>query len=248
MVLLGIKTISKVELTLNLLFISAIIGVFLLSLSKIDVGNFLTFNSSEMFLPFGVIMFSFFGWSAIPCILGMLRTPEERSKIGKVIRTALIVCFSVYLIFMLTVVGVSGGATSSDAFTGLVPFLGKNIVFLGALFGLITCGTSFLVVASYFKDTLSFDFNIPLPLAFMIACGLPLLLVFSGILQFIEALGLIGSFMGMIEGVAIILIFKKIRKVGTRMPEYTLKVPTFVLWIISIILIGGAVSQLIYFF
>lgn len=247
-VLFGIKTISKVELTLNLLFIVVIVGFLFFSLPKMEINNFTSFNLNEFFLPFGVVMFSFFGWSAIPCVLKILKTPEERSKIGKVIGISLLISFVVYLIFILTVVGVSGEMTSQDSFTGLIPLLGQNIVFLGALFGLITCATSYIVIASYLRDTLTFDFNIPLPLAFIIVCGSPLLLVFSGIIQFIEALALIGSFMGMIEGIAIILILKKVKKVGTRMPEYIFKVPSFVFWVIPIILIIGAISQLIYVF
>lgn len=247
-VLFGIKTISKVELTLNLLFIVVIVGFLFFSLPKMEINNFTSFNLNEFFLPFGVVMFSFFGWSAIPCVLKILKTPEERSKIGKVIGISLLISFVVYLIFILTVVGVSGEMTSQDSFTGLIPLLGQNIVFLGALFGLITCATSYIVIASYLRDTLTFDFDIPLPLAFIIVCGSPLLLVFSGIIQFIEALALIGSFMGMIEGIAIILILKKVKKVGTRMPEYIFKVPSFVFWVIPIILIIGAISQLIYVF
>jgi amino acid permease len=248
LVLFGIKTISKVELTLNLLFIVAIIGFLFFSFPKMGINNYIPFNFDNLFLPFGVVMFSFFGWSAIPCILTILKTPKERSKIKKVVGISLGISFLIYIIFILTVVGISGGGTTQDSFTGLIPLLGQNIVFLGALFGLITCATSYIVIASYFRDTLTFDFDLSLPLAFSIACGLPLLLVFSGIIHFIEALALIGSFMGMVEGVIIILIFKKIRKVGNRMPEYTLKVPSFVFWVISAILIFGAISQLIYFF
>jgi tyrosine-specific transport protein len=248
LVFLGIKTISKVELILNLLFITIVVGFLFFSLPKMEIVNFTLFNLKESFLPFGVVMFSFFGLSAIPCVLGILKTPKERANIGKVLKIALAICFMVYLIFILIIVGVSGRVTSQDSFTGLIPFLGQNIVLLGAFFGLITCATSFLVVANYLRDTLSFDFNIPVPLAFIITCGTPLLLVFSGIFQFIEAIGLVGSIMGMIEGIIIIMIFKKIKKVGTRMPEYTFKPFSFVFWIIPIILIIGVISQLIYFF
>jgi len=66
-----------------------------------------------------------------------------------------------------------------------------------------------------------------------------------GFRSFIEVIGFLGTIIGVIEGIIIILLFKKAKELGDHQPEYTVKVPKFLLYVFMLILILGAVLQFI---
>jgi len=242
----GIKFIAPVEFITNTIFFLAIVIIFFFAFQKFDVSNFTMFNGGDIFLPFGVILFSLIGWDAIP----ELRDIEGKSKsfeIKKIVIFSTIIVSFVYVLFSLSIVGVSGKETSTDALSGLVSFLGPNIVFFGALAGLITIADSFLISALALNNTLLYDFKFSRRLAIMVSCGLPFLLFLLGLRSFIGTIGFIGTIIGATEGLIIILIYRKIKTMGDRNPEFSLNVPLFVLYLLMAVFLLGAVSQIVYF-
>lgn len=243
----GIKTIAPAELLMNILFFLIVILIFLFALPKLNLHNFTPIRTSALFLPYGVILFAFSAWAAIPEITGILRGPAERKKYKKVIIWASILVFLLYLLFTVAVVGASGKTTSEDALQGLVPFLGQKIILIGAIFGVISIASSFLVLGNYFKNSLYYDYNLSKFWSWAVSCIFPLALFLIGFRSFIEIIGFVGTLIGVIEGVVIILIFKKAKLLGNRKPEYSLKVPSILLYFLIGIFILGAITQVIYF-
>ncbi|TET84646.1 MAG: amino acid permease, partial [Candidatus Nealsonbacteria bacterium] len=239
----GIKLIAPTQLLMNIAFIFIIFLIFCFALPKINLQNFSLINPENIFLPYGIILFSLIGWSAIPIISEIFENSKERRKIKKVIIVSVIAVIFLYFLFTLSVVGVSGQNTSSEALHGLLPFLGQTIVVLGALFGILAIATSFLILGNYLKNTLFYDFKIPRIISATISCGIPLILFLIGFRGFIEVVGLVGTIVGVIEGVIIVLIFKKAKLSGNRRPEYSLKIPSILLYFLIAIFILGAVSQ-----
>jgi len=244
----GIKLVAKAEIFTNLAFFFIISIVFCCLLPQINMENFSLIDSKNIFLPYGIVMFSLVGFVAIPETIDILQTSEERRSLkGIIIKSSVIVVF-LYLFFSLAVVRVSGKNTSLDALSGLKSFLGQKIITLGALFGVITIADSFLIICLYFKNALIYDYHFPRSVAFLFSSGLPLTLFLVGFRNFIEVIGFVGTILGAIEGAVILLIFRKAKKNGTRMPEYNLKVPNFLMYLLAIIFIFGAISQLFYYF
>ncbi|MDO8559042.1 MAG: aromatic amino acid transport family protein [bacterium] len=239
----GVKLIASATVLTNILFFSAIAVLIFFALPKFDISNISVINTSHIFLPFGVILFSLIGWSAVPEIIGFLKSPEDKKKIKKVIALSTIVVVLFYILFALILIGVAGKNTSQDALSGLAPFLGKKIIFLGALAGLITLADSFLVLGLYLRNTFIYDFKLSKNLSALIVCGLPLILFLAGFRSFINAIGFTGTIMGVIEGIIIILIFKKAKTSGDRVPEYSVKAPSLLLYFLMAVLILGALSQ-----
>jgi tyrosine-specific transport protein len=240
----GIKLIAPIEFFTNLTFFIVIFIVFCFLLPKINLDNFRLIDSKNIFLPYGVIMFALMGFIAIPEIAEILNTSEERKSLKKVTILASVITIILYFLFSLAVVGVSGKNTSPDALSGLVPFLGQKIIILGALFGIITLADSFLIICLYFKNSLLRDFKFSENSASLISSGLPLILFILGFRSFITVISLAGTVLAMIEGIVILLIFNKIKKLGDRTPEYSLKIPKFLLYIFAIIFVFGAISQI----
>jgi tyrosine-specific transport protein len=243
----GIKLIAPAEFVTNILFFLVIIIILGFCLPKFEISNLNTFNLSNVFLPFGVILFSLVGWSAIPEIIDFLKFPQQRKEIKKIIISATIIVVFLYILFAIAIVGVVGERVSQDALSGLIPFLGPQIIFWGALAALITLADSFLVLGLYLRNTFIYDLKFPKILSTITACGLPLFLFLIGFRSFITTIGFVGTIVGVIEGIIIILLFKKAKTLGDREPEYSLKIPPILLYFLIAIFVFGAISQIAYF-
>jgi len=111
------------------------------------------------------------------------------------------------------------------------------------LAALVTLADSILILGLHLKNTFIYDLKLSNKLATIVACGLPLFLFLAGFRNFIGTLGFVGTVVGVVEGVAIILIFKRAKKSGNRTPEYSLKIPSLLLYLLIAILVLGAISQ-----
>jgi len=241
----GVKLIAPAELIMDTLLILIIVLIFIFSFPKIDIQNFTLINTSKTLMPYGVILFSLVGWAAIPEISEVLKSSEDRKKYKKVIITGLLVIFLLYVLFTVAVVGVTGEKTTKDALLGLVSFLNFKVVTLGALLGAIAVAASFLVLGLYLKNTLAYDFGLPGWLGALISSFVPLILFLSGFRNFIQVIGLSGTIIGALEGIVIILIYRKVKKKGKRDPEYSLEIPEALLYCLIIIFVIGSMLQVL---
>jgi amino acid permease len=241
----GLRIIAPAAVFTNIAFFIIIFIVIGFLLPKFSFNNLSLINPGNIFLPYGIIMFSLTGFAAIPEIAGILKNQEERKIFKKVIIVASLVSIILYLIFTLGIIGVSNGKTSEEAFSGLVPFLGEKIIILGALFGLITIADSFLIICLYFRNTLIYDYHFPKIFASLTSSFLPLLL-FLRFRNFTQVVGFAGTILGTIEGIIILFLFKKARKLGDRTPEYSLNIPNYLIYIMMAIFILGMFFQLFY--
>lgn len=239
----GIKIIASIELLTNILFFLMTVVILVICLPAVNLQNFNLLNPADAFLPFGVILFSLIGWSAIPEAIEFLKSKQAVGRTKKIIiaSTALVVPF--YIIFTLAVLGVAGSGVSQDTLSGLFPFLGQKIIILGIVAALITLADSILVIGVHLKNTLIYDLGVSNVLATLFTCGVPLALFLLGFRNFIGILGIVGTIIGVIDGILIILIFKKAKTMGNRQPEYSLRIPQALLYFLMIVLIAGAVSQ-----
>jgi cytosine/uracil/thiamine/allantoin permease len=65
-----------------------------------------------------------------------------------------------------------------------------------------------------------------------------------GFREFINTIEFIGGFLGIIDGVIIVLMFKMAKKHYDREPEYSLNVPKFLPYVLILIFLIGGLSQL----
>ena len=244
-VLLGIKSIGWLEFFMNIGFLIAIFLVFLFSLPKIKISNFILADFKNSVLPYGVILFSLIGWNAIPEIEGFLK---NKKNLKKVIVKAILICIIFYFLFGMIISGVTGRNTTPEAFRGLVGILGTKIMILGGIFGLLAVSSSFLILASYLKNALIFDYNFSYFPAFLVACFSPLILFLMGIREFISVVAVVGSLVGLVEGIVITFIYKRAKKSGDRTPEYSLKIPTPLIYLAIIILSLGTITHFLQYF
>jgi len=151
-----------------------------------------------------------------------------------------------YLIFMWVVIGLTGSQTSPEAISGLTSLLGKKVVILGSLFGFLATITSFFIIGLSLKNTFVYDFKINRNLSWFLVCFTPFVLFLLGVQNFVTIIAVLGALLGAIEGSAVILIYKKAKKSGNQVPEYSLKAPDILRYtIIAMLFIGFIATMLI---
>ncbi|MDP4010570.1 MAG: aromatic amino acid transport family protein [Candidatus Spechtbacteria bacterium] len=242
-ILKGLKTISRLEVAM-LFLLMAVLGVIILrGLPLVNISNFAHVNWGNVLVPYGVILFSLGGFQAIPEMSAIFG--KEKKNFKKAVITGILISAFLTFAFAFVVVGISGPSVSEEAIAGLIPFMGKEIVFAGAIFGILALATSYLVIGVNLKESFMYDRNIPPFWSNLLIIVLPMLLIIAGIQSFIQVISITGAVLGAVLGVMIALLFHKVKKAGDRKPSFSLNVPKPVAWIISIALIGGGIYEII---
>lgn len=239
LILKGIKTVSWVELFLTALFAAVILMIFSFGIGKINFSNFLSITPEYWFLPYGIFLFAFAGLSAIPLQRQILAGRETLFK--KSILISVLLVAALYFVFAFTVLGVSGDTTTPDAISGLFASLGGTIVVFGSLFGVLAVSTSYLMLGTAFLDIFHLDFGVSRKLSWLLVIVPPFVLFLGGMRTFIDVISLAGSVGIGIEGVVLVLLFIKSKSKGDRVPEYSFKLPQWLLYFLATVFIGGAV-------
>ncbi len=217
----GLKLVSGSELLMTLALVGTVIILVVKSWPLVNAQNFITINWSNWLLPYGVVLFALSGSVAVPEMRQILKGQERKLKTA--IFWGTIISAVVYLIFTWAVVGVSGPATSEEAILGLVPHLGGWVVQIGAIFGVLTVFTSFIIIGLNLKNTYIEDYNLRGGLAFFLTCLIPLAAYLLGIKSFILVIGFVGAVAAGLDGILTVAIYLKAEKTGDRRPEYALR-------------------------
>jgi len=209
----GIKAISRVEFWGLVLFFLILFLIFIKAFPYINLSNVFNFsfklNFSNFFLPYGAILFSLWGASLVPEVEEMLK--DKRQLVRKIIPLSILVPIFIYLFFIFLVLGITGSQTTESALLGLQNFLGNGIVSLGLFFGVLTTFTSFIALGLTLKKVLWYDLKLDKKHAWVITCFVPMILFLLGIQQFLPLISFLGAVMIGIDGILILLMYKKIK-------------------------------------
>lgn len=217
-----IKLISQTEFVMLIFLIILVLAFLFLSFRKIDITNFSGYNLKKIFLPYGIVIFSFWGASILPEIKEMLFTNGEiRSNLSKsqkkfryVILYSTIISFFIYLFFVIAVLGMSGKVTSTEAFAGLKPFLSGKIIYLGYIFGFLTVITSFLATGITIDKCFQYDYKVSKKLSFILTALIPLVFFLLKFNNFIDIINIVGTITFGIAGFFIFALYFRLNKLG----------------------------------
>jgi len=242
----GVKVIAKIEFWGLILFFIVLLVIFFQGKFFINVENlFLNFTNDKLlawpagggienlFLPYGAILFSLWGAALIPEVEEMLG--KDKKLLKKIIPIAILIPILVYLFFIYLILGICGSQTTTSAMTGLQNFLGPRIVKIGLLFGFLTTFTSFIALGLTLKKAFWYDLRLNKNFAWALTCFVPLILFLVGIQSFIGVISVVGGIMLGIDGILILLMYKKIG--GKK----------YLVWPLCSIFFLGILYQIIYF-
>lgn len=243
LIFMGRRTVSKLDFFMMFIFSGVVLLIGVIGIKQINLANYALSTGGYWFLPFGVIMFSMAGRSGVPLAREVLVGGENKLK--KTLMIGTIIPAVIYFVFALIVVGVSGDATSPDGISGLLSDLGPKIVLIGSLLGFMTSATIFLNLATALKESFQQDFRFRHRWAWLLTMVPPYVLFLSGVRNFIDIIGLVGGLAVSIEMIILIFLYVKTKKAGDRIPEYSIRVPVPVLYLIMLVFAAAAVYTII---
>ena len=235
---------GKTELIFSFSVILTIIMISMFNIGYVDFGNFKSFDINNFFLPYGVILFAISGFYVIPEMEDILGA--QKQKLKKAIIWGTILPAAVYLFFIFIVLGVSGALTSPDAVSGLASALNSKVILLfGSALGLLAVSGASLSYGIYIKETLWYDFKINKWLAWFLTGAAPLTLFILGARNLIAVIGVVGALFFAFQAIVVLLIHKKSKSSETK-PDYEIRLPNFVYYLIGLMAIFGAILEIWY--
>lgn len=189
---LSLKLVGKINFYLTLPLLAFILVLAAKLLPSLNTGNFSAPTEPAWFLPYGILLFAFAGYSSLPDLHDVLGG-NSRALSRRIIFWSLLLSAVFYLIFIFSVVGATGLATTEDALSGLSDKIGSFAVVVGSLIGLLAVFTSYIVFGADLKLTFRYDYNLSEVLAWLLAFLPPVLLFASGFTNFVEILSVVGS-------------------------------------------------------
>ena len=234
----AMKSLKRFEKIGVAIVLGLLIAIFFMFFSQIEVVNLIYFNIGNVFLPFGVILFAFLAFHAVPQVEVLLHKNEKLMK--KVLLAGTLVCVVFYILFALVVVGFKG--TESPEIATLA--LGTVFVFLG----MFTMFTSWLALGNALEDSFMFDERVRKRKAWIFVSFVPILIFlvvrFVGFFSFTKILSIGGVVSGGLTAILIMLMVKKAKKKGNRKPEYSIPVNWFIIGFLILIFVLGILREI----
>ena len=231
-----IKVIAKVEFWIIILLFLSLFAAFIEGFSHIKLSNIFVQNTigfNNFFLPYGALLFAFWGIGLIPETEEMLA--KNKKNLKKIIAISTVIISVFYFLFILLILGITGSKTDPTALAGLKNFLGDGVVIISLLLGALATFTAFITQGIIFKKTLMFDLKIKHWQAFVMTCFPPLILFLLGLKSFIPLISFTGGVLLGINGILILLMYKKI---GGK---------NIIIYPLSLVFLLGVIYEIIYF-
>jgi amino acid permease len=237
---IGLKALKKYEKIGMILVLSIVFLILFFFFKGIKLENLNYISKEHLFMPFGVIVFSFLAFSAMPEVERILSGQEKYLK--KVVLLGMSIPFFVYLIFMLVVVGNFGVGVQEIATLSLGRFF--------SVLGVLTMFTAFFTLSLAIRDMFRFDFKLGRFKGWLLCSLIPLalflLVSFFKLASFIDILSFGGIVSGGMTGILILLMNLKAKKTGNRKPEYSVKINKFIIFLLSLIFFAAVILEIFF--
>jgi len=226
---------------------SALIGAMLLifgmGLPHVDPSSYLPLiKQGNLLLPYGVVLFSLGGLPAILEMEDILKGDHRRYRSAVVFGSLLAVALTGA--FGFVVWGVSGEGTTSAAIVGLQNVMGGNIGLIGSICGFLAVVTAFFSVGTNLKNTFRFDYRLKNDFAWLLAVGVPFVILLLGMKDFVRIVSFTGAVFGGVTSIMVALLYIAVTKKHAVRGEKTLGVPVWTAMVsIFILLIGALLSS-----
>ena len=215
----NLQRVGELNFFLTFFLVVAVGILAILLLPHIEFSHFkIVPDKTAWFLPYGIFLFAFAGASAVPDAAEAFHRGYQapNGRFRRVLVLSTVIPLVVYLVFITSVMGVSGQAVSSDAIFGLEDFLGARAVWIGSLIGFLAVFTSFLALGLDLKNMFRYDAGASSSVAWVGAVAIPPLLFAAGVDDFISVIGLVGAVAIGIDGIIILLSALRICRTGSR--------------------------------
>ena len=248
-ILLKINRLAVSEFLTILGIVAIILVAFLYGLKnseRIFSAPLITLGWHQFLLPYGAILFAFAGKTAIPTILGYFRSNNQHViNIKPVVILGVILPAIIYFIFAVAVINLSN-TVSVNSVSGLAGNLPNWLMTLFGVLGFIAIWSTYIVVGRDIEKSLIHDVKLSNYLAAAIVFFLPMILYFSGLQNFLEMVKTTGGVFVGIEGLLIILMWKRAVKASPTASGVFKKPHHFINAFLFFVFFIGIIYEIIY--
>ena len=237
----------------------AVIGVLFIYWGLVfpfDSDAFPVLTAKNVLVPFGPVLFSFIGFSAIPALVAYVRKESVPfSNMKKAIVVGSLTPALFYFLYVVAVWGMSP-TVSPDSVSGLIGNAPFFILLALSILGFISLWDSYSGVGRDINKLLEYEWHITPPIALAITAGAPPALYMFGFQDFIALISAVGGILFSIWGILIIFAWKKAIKVSIpsvkfseiyipdRVYSIINDIPTFVIDLLVLVFVGGIIYEL----
>ncbi|EEZ92864.1 MAG: aromatic amino acid permease [Candidatus Parvarchaeum acidiphilum ARMAN-4] len=168
----GYKFVEDAELPLLFIKIALIIAAALSVLTIVKDANFYNYNLTSLFGPFGIILFSFTGYTVIPEVKEELGGVKQLTS---VIVVSYIITLLLYVFFSFAFVGAFGPTVSTVATDGIHSVYYEILFSLTTLFILLT---PYIALSLVLADSFTYDFGIARKPSMFLSLAAPFAIAF----------------------------------------------------------------------
>ncbi len=206
----SLKKASAINAVLSFLLIAFIILLSAWLLPRISLDRLSPPQWTNLFVPYGVLLFALTGGSVIPDVITLLGRRRAASRAA--IAAGSLMPAALYFLFALAVVGVAGAGTSEEAIAGLGRAVGPGIAWWGSIIGLLAVFTSLVALAENMGALFRLDLGVPDLAAWAMIAGVPYLLYLGGLQNFIVIISIVGVLGFGIDALLIVLAHRVLRR------------------------------------
>jgi tyrosine-specific transport protein len=238
----GLGFIARLEVVFVIGLLALLLVILLAGIPHAEISELVVNDVSMWFLPFGVVLFAFGGMAALPEMADVLG--RKKSLLRKAIMTGVVIVSIVYTLFAAITVAVTGIGTTPEAILGLGAVIGDWALILGAVIGLFSVFTSFLILGIAIMNGFVFDYKWRYFRAWWVAIIVPFVIFLAGARDFIDVIGFTGAILlGLLSLLLIFTYTKAKRDMCT--PKRCLRIPRPLLWLTAIVFLGGIIFTIL---
>lgn len=234
----GMLTVMRVQKYIIAAYLVLVALMVVLAAPHVDVGNFVLSTGSGVFLPFGVALFAFNGFGAVPEMRDVLG--RHKHLLPRALTVGVGIVAALYIAFAAIIVGVSGLGTSQEALYGLAQVLGPAMLVIGSAIGLCTVGSAFMTHGVVTINTLTYDYRVRYFSAWAIAVLIPFAVVLLGSTDFVSVINITGGIGGGLMGLVLVTAYEKMR-LHPHASKNLLTIPQWLVFLAGVVFLANIV-------
>jgi amino acid permease len=231
----GTAFLSGVDFWMTLVEMGSILLLAFIAATAVKTEHLTTIVLDHAILPYGIVLFAYGGLTVVTEVREIVGGDPRKLRRSVVAGTLMAVGLTIA--FVTAVVGGLGPETTPEAVGGLSMKFGGSLPLLGAIAGLFSILTSYIVFTDYLNKQFRQDFGVRPFVAAAAAVGLPFLLYLLGIRSFGRILELVGAVLIGVEGMFVALMYLKVKR--EKRPG-VLRVPNGVVYLLLAVYAAGA--------
>jgi len=243
-IFLRIKILTRGEFIIALMMLAIVAIVFIYGLASAEMKvSYSNINPAFILLPFGPILFSLSGRAGISSIVEYFGANRFSFKLlWRPIVLGTIIPILIYWIFTMGILNITQ-IPSKDAVSGLINMVPSGLLWIIALLGLASLGSSYTIIAREIEGIFASDFRLSKNVSLFLAASLPFILYLLGLKDFLSLVAFVGGVFIAIESILVILIWKKARKIKS---EHAIihRISPILIYTLIIIFVGGVAYEI----